>query len=677
MAFLKKRMRIAPFCVLLLASACAPDASGPEVYFDLSGQTNTPSSFFNAPFPSDLRLDNQGRMDYTGHPNPKDSAPVRDLIEGAARHEGASTMTAVTFRFRGPLAERMDTDAIAPNIDSPFLIVDIDPESPERGRLFPAVAKTLPVDGYLAEYGLAVAPWPGIILPTRRTFATIVMRDANDALGAPLGVPDELATLAADAVPEGALGQAAADLYAPMFETLDMLGIDRGEVAAASVFTTADVVQDLSDLSTALVEKYDIAIEDIALDPDDGDHPTFCELVATIEFPQFQEGTPPFNDQGLFAPGADGLPIVQRQKRVPAHIVIPKTEMPSGGYPLVIYFHGSGGYSAQVVDLGKIKVEGGSPTVGEGPSLVLAEHGIASAGSALPVNPERLPGASAYEYLNFSNLPAMRDTFRQGVIEQRLFIEELLRVEIPPSALGACAGPSLPNGETGYRFHAGELMALGLSMGGAYTNIIGAVEPKIGAVVPAGAGGLWHRFVLDTDILDNAGALISILLGSDSELSFLHPAMQLPAMAWEAVEPMVYMQRLAKRPLPGHPVRDIYEPVGQNDRFFDSKTFDAAALSYGNQQAGNQLWPTMQDALALLGLDGVATYPVTNNGESHEGEAHTGLVVQFEGDGLQDPHVIFAQLDEVKHQYGCFFRSYLDDGAATVPAPAPLGTPCQ
>lgn len=661
---------------LAVASACGSDGSGPEVYFDLTGATGSPGTFFNAPFPSDLRLDTEGKMDYTGHPNPKDSAPVRDLIEGAARHVGASTMTSVTFRFDGELAERSDIEPVAALADSPFLLIDIDPQSPERGRLFPTVAKTLPVDGYLDEFGIAVAPWPGVILPPHRSFATIIMRDAKDADGGRLGVASEIATLAADGVPEGSLGQAASDLYAPMFETLDMLGIDRNEVAAASVFTTADVVADLFELSSALVDAYDITIDDIELDPEDGDHPSFCELVATIEFPQFQEGTPPFNDQGLFVLGSDGLPIVQRQKRVPVHIAIPKTEMPLGGYPLVIYFHGSGGYSGQVIDLGKIKVEGGSPTVGEGPALVLSEHGIASAGSALPVNPERLPGASAYEYLNFSNLPAMRDTFRQGVIEQRLFIEELLQVGIPEAALGGCAGPSLPAGESNYRFHTDELMALGLSMGGAYTNIIGAVEPKIGAVVPAGAGGLWHRFVLDTDILDNAGQLISILLGSDSELSFMHPAMQLPAMAWESVEPMVYMRRLAQRPLPGHPARDIYEPVGQNDRFFDSKTFDAAALSYGNQQAGATLWTTMQEALALVGLEGFAEYPVANNRVSESGESHTGLVVQFEGDGLQDPHVIFAQLDDVKHQYGCFFRSYLDSGTGTVPAPAPLGTTC-
>jgi len=664
-------------CVALLALlGCGDEHQGPTAYFDLSGATKEPSTFFDAPFPSDLRLNAQGLLDYEGHPNPKDSAPVSDLIAGAGRHKGASTITSVTFRFDGPLQPREDTDAIPADIASPFLLVDIDPQSPERGRLFPTVAFTLPVDGYIQSFGLAVAPWPGIILPPNRTFATIVMRDAGDAEGGALGVASAIAELAGNKIPEGALGPAASELYAPMFETLDTLGVDRGQVAVASVFTTGDVVQDLFDLSSAVVDAYDITIDDLQIDPEDGDHETFCELTATIEFPQFQQGTPPFNEQGLFDIGPDGLPIVQRLARVPAHIVIPKEEMPAGGYPLVIYFHGSGGYSGQVVDLGKIKVAGGSPTVGEGPSLVLAAHGIASAGSALPVNPERVPGASAYEYLNFSNLPAMRDTFRQGVIEQRLFIEELLRVKIPPPALGSCAGPSLPGGETSYQFNGDELMALGLSMGGAYTNIIGAVEPKIGAVVPAGAGGLWHRFVLDTAILDNAGQLISILLGSDSELSFMHPAMQLPAMAWEAVEPMVYMKRLADRPLPGHPARDIYEPVGIKDRFFDTKTFDAAALAYGNEQAGTELWTTMREGLALLGLDGFAEYPLAGNRINESGESHTGVVAQYEGDGLQDPHVIFAQLDDVKYQYGCFFRSYLDSGVGKVPAPAPLGTPC-
>jgi hypothetical protein len=51
------------------------------------------------------------------------------------------------------------------------------------------------------------------------------------------------------------------------------------------------------------------------------------------------------------------------------------------------------------------------------------------------------------------------------------------------------------------------------------------------------------------------------------------------------------------------------------------------------------------------------------------------VVVQYEGDGIYDPHAIYGQLDAVKHQYGCFLETALA-GQALVPAPAALGSPC-
>lgn len=51
-------------------------------------------------------------------------------------------------------------------------------------------------------------------------------------------------------------------------------------------------------------------------------------------------------------------------------------------------------------------------------------------------------------------------------------------------------------------------------------------------------------------------------------------------------------------------------------------------------------------------------------------------MVQYHGDGIYDPHAIYSQLDAVKYQYGCFLSTMLATGTATVPAPAPLGTPC-
>ena len=61
---------------------------------------------------------------------------------------------------------------------------------------------------------------------------------------------------------------------------------------------------------------------------------------------------------------------------------------------------------------------------------------------------------------------------------------------------------------------------------------------------------------------------------------------------------------------------------------------------------------------------------------SADGSSYTGVIVQYRGDGIYDPHSIFSQLDTVKYQYGCFFDTFLRTGTAVVPAAQPLGTPC-
>jgi hypothetical protein len=147
--------------------------------------------------------------------------------------------------------------------------------------------------------------------------------------------------------------------------------------------------------------------------------------------------------------------------------------------------------------------------------------------------------------------------------------------------------------------------------------------------------------------------------------------MNVMALAWEIAEPLASMARLARRPLPGLPARHIYEPVGKDDEYFPISIFDAAALAYGNQQAGPAVWPSLQEALALDGLGGLASYPVSAN----QG-GKTRVVVQFEGDGIVDSHYIYRQLETVKHQYGCFLASYVRDGVPTVPAPGALDAPC-
>ncbi|MGE0788674.1 MAG: hypothetical protein AB7S26_23585 [Sandaracinaceae bacterium] len=639
-----------------------------EWIVDFASPHDTRETFFDAPFPSDLRLVD-GRPDLTGYPNPGVRI-VSDLLPVAQDRPGWPVIPVGYFRFGAPVAERVLSEPIAAEPSSPVLLVDVDPTSPDRGALVPTIAIALAEDGFTRTNLVGVAAYPGIVLHPHRTYAFVILRAFGDASGAPLEVAAPMADLAADRAPPG--GEAALALYAPMFETLDTLGVPRADVAAATVFTTGDVVEALHDLSDRVLAREDVTIEGLALDGD-GDHARYCELVGTVSMPQFQVGTPPFDSEGLFEIGADGLPIEQRREVSPIVFAIPKGEMPESGFPLMVYFHGSGGIASQVVDRSP-EPPGGA---GLGPAHMIAAHGFASVGAALPLSPDRLPGASSIEYLNFGNLAAFRDTFRQGVIEQRLLIEALRGLRIDPATLGACTGATLPAGETAFRFDTDAFVGLGQSMGGMYTNLIGATEPSLRALVPTGAGGFWSYFILETTLIENTRGLLSGLLRTQPEaLNHLHPAMHLLELAWEPAEPMVFVPRLSRRPLEGFSSRPVYEPVGRGDSFFPIQLYDAMALAYGHRQAGEVVWPSMQASLAVTGLDGVVDYPVANELTSESGETYTGVVVQSAGDGFSDPHNIFVQVEDIRYQWGCFLETAISNGVATVPAPAAEGTPC-
>ncbi len=667
----------------LVVVGCGADPATPPVddrtraVIDFQNDLTTESRFYDFPFPSDLRLTAQGAPDLTGVPHPSTVAFWDDWTGLAMDRRAFPTVPVAYFRFTADLGPRDQQSVIPADKTSPILLIDIDPTSPDRGRLIPTVAATPEVDEYVPEHTLEVAARPGFILHENRSYAFVVMTNLLNAQGAKLAPSAELADLRSGKTISGPRGANAQKTYTPLWETLKTLGIDAAEVASATVFTTGDVVADSHAISEKVRATQTITIENLKIDPDDGLlHDGYCELIATVKYPQFQQGTPPFDYEGLFVFDAMGNPVKQREETAPITIVIPKQPMPAGGYPLMMYFHGSGGVSGAVVDRGTWKLDTMANIKGEGPGFVLAKHNIASIGSALPVNPERLPGATEQEYLNLKNIVAMRDTFRQGVIEQRLLLDALLAVKIDPSVLAGCTGPELPAGETAFHFATDKVVAQGQSMGGMYTNMISAVEPRIRAAVPTGAGGFWTYYVLQTTVIDNVKGLLGVILNTRAKLTFMHPALSVLETGLEPADPFVYMPRVGQRPLSGAPARPIYEPVGKGDSYFATDLYDAVALSYGHQQAGDEVWPEMQKVLALDGLDGILPYPVKNNRMSADGTPYTGVVVQYEGDGIYDPHAIYTQLDAVKYQYGCFLSSFLSTGNATVPAPAPLGTPC-
>ncbi|TNE47075.1 MAG: hypothetical protein EP343_21250 [Deltaproteobacteria bacterium] len=654
------------------------EVPGTQVMMNVEGTWNTPKTFFDFPYPSDARLDSNGAPDVTGFPNPEENVQVKALLPVVGKRKGFPLVPMAFFRFNEAPAKAEESKVILGTKDAVAFLVDVDESSKNWGKLYPVIANRLQKGTYVPTHLLAVSVLPGIVLEGNRKYAFVLMRSFNNDKGEPLGVPLALEQLKAGVAPKGAVGDKLLSLYQPLWKTLEKVGVDKANVAAATVFSTGDVVADMERISSALLKKYKPEITNLRLDPDDGDHPRYCEVLAKIVQPQFQKGTPPFDTEGLFEYDKDGIPIKQRDKELPVVITIPKKAMPKEGFPLMMYVHGSGGLSSQAVDRGKVTSPRGRPAKGEGPSHVVADIGVGTVCTAMPVNPERVPGASSIAYLNIQNLAAFHDLFRQGVIEARILLDAMLRLRIDPKSLGKCGeGITLPQGETQIKFSDKRMSLMGQSMGAMYTNMIGAVEPRFKLLIPTGAGGLWSFFAFNSNVQLLQEPLLRSLLQSTETLTFTHPAMHLMQTAWETSEPAVYLPRLSRLPFPGHDPRHVYQPMGEGDSFFREPVLDVMALGYNNQQAGVEVWPGTQAKLKTMGLEGLATYPVKLNRKSADGKDYTGVAVQYKADTVsRDGHMIAFQVDDVVFQYKCFLDSFLKTGTAVVPAPGKLDSPC-
>lgn len=645
-----------------LWSGCEDVTQGTQVVFKSEGPWSTRRTFFDFPFPSDFRQQDGQPVSYEGFPTSEEI--TRQLPTAASGTSGFSVLPVAYFRFSGPLANRQISERIEPEASAPLQLIELG-EQPIR---LPLVAETLTPDAYVATNVLAMAPSPGKVLKPKTRYAFLVMRNHVDANNEKLGIEPLMLKLLQGEKPPGDAGSRLHDVYRPLRDTLKTLKVNPTEVAAATVFTTGDVVEENARLLKAMREKFSIEIKDLALQRSEKyDASNVCHLAGRVSMPQFQKGTPPFNVEGLFELDSEGLPLQQRLETVPVSLTLPRRQMPESGFPLVFYFHGSGGVAKQFVSGGNEEFE--KDPMAWWPASNLAEKGLATAGASLPLSPDRLEGASDYAYLNLSNPGALRDTFRQGLIESALLLDALETLTISPALLEACSGIALPATQSHYRFSFNRLTVQGQSMGGMYTNLLSAADPRIQGLVPTGAGGYWSHFILNSTLLPLPQELLSGLLGTHEQLSHLHPAMHLLQLAWDRVDPLSAVPRLSQQRLEGHPVRAMYVPVGDNDSFFPRITFDVMALGAGNPVMEPRIWSSQLGLQSGMELGTLSAYPVEGNMTSQQdGATYTGVTVQY-AIANDDGHRIFRRAPGVRKQYTCFHASLHQTGQAVVVAP--------
>ncbi len=637
---------------LAFAAGCGSDGGdgaadhGTQAMFDLAALDGT-AGYFDFPWPNPLRLRADGRIDLTGFPLPAGPPSLRQFIGAylgqiADTSAGFGTNHGGFFRLTGAIdvatlpfgAEA----SLAP--ESSVFLLDIDPASPERGARIPVVVSyQYEPTIYEPSNLLAVAPLLGFPLRSSTRYAFVVTTAVNDTSGAPLVAAPLLRQIRAGRAGGDARVASLVEAYQPLWDTLrEVDGPAPEEVAAATVFTTRDVVgqmfriRDFIHANVAVGPPSDLVFKK--------EYPDFYEFTGHYASPNFQTGTPPYLNQGgeiLF--DSSGDPIVQRTESLRFSVTVPKGAPPAGGWPVVVYAHGTGGDYESLV---------------RREAIDLAQNGLAAIGIDQPIHGTRVEGDTDWSFFFFNYLRpvAARDNLRQSAadnVQQMRFVRQLvIPAELHPEGV-----------ET--RFDASRVHFMGHSQGGTEGPLFVGAEDQIGCAVMSGSGGGLRVTLLQKTLPVPVVYLVEALAGAlaTNELDLFHPLAQLLQLFIEEGDPLNYAPYYAKRP------RGVPHSVFFSDGLLDFQvpytTTGAHAVAAGAPVVGRVAKPI--EGMAIAGLDALDP-PVSGNVLAGDGSRVTLGVVQYPRDG----HYALFDNPDGTYQYGHFLGSCAA-GDPTIPAP--------
>jgi len=620
-------------------------------------------AFWDSPFPSAHRVADDGTIPLDGFPVLEPTTPfvskLLDLVDGTLT--GFGTTSGVFFRLESsPTALPAFADTVA---DSPIFLIGLD--GPDAGVRVP-VTVDFQLDGgpYGAIRHLCLLPLQGRPLYPRSTYAAVVLRDLPTE--EPLGVSptlwalihDEPTTLSADATA----------LYRDAIATLEAdHGVAATSLAGLAVFSTQDPTAELRTAATFL---RDTAVPSPA-DPWEliDIYDDYCVFRSRLSMPVLQSGAPPFQGEGgAWDWTATGTPAVVATEEARVHVTVPRRQAPAGGFPTTVWIRTGGGADRAAIDRG-VRDEDGAAEPGTGYAQDLAAVGWATVEVDGPHGGLRNVTASDEQFLmfNMTNPVAMRDNVRQSAVELALLPPLLSELSIDTSAC--------PLGPATTTF-SDTLALAGHSMGATIAPLVLAVAPEFDAVLLSGAGGSWIANVVHKESPLAVRPLADSIVGYTTLGRTLHehdPLLTLLQWGGESADPPVYGRAagaLADAPVHALMVQGIV------DTYILPPMANATSLAFGWELGGDALDatdPRLEDHASWAELAPLAESepgPLGLPASGNLPSGHTGVVVQYLEDPIEDGHEVFFQLDAPKQQV----RRFLDDLAAgltpTVP-PAP------
>lgn len=202
----------------------------------------------DVPFPSELYRDDTGAIRIGALPITAEELPLHAAMrDEVQRRDGFCATCNLYFRIDGAIdAAALPTGTSAAEAGDAVILADVDPSSPERGRLFP-----LRFEWNAERQLLAMRPAPGIALHRNRRYAAALTTALPAGDGTPLGASEDFRRSRRRQGPMDAL-EPVRNALAPALDELERLGIGRNRIVSLAAFTTEDVTADVLSARAAV-----------------------------------------------------------------------------------------------------------------------------------------------------------------------------------------------------------------------------------------------------------------------------------------------------------------------------------------------------------------------------------------------------------------------------------------
>ncbi len=603
-----------PLSTDLFSGVACPDLEEQSLPFQARNAVPRQGSsldFYSTPFPNDAWRDAAGKLNISKHPRSGPGLIGLDVggavIDGLnAEMDGFSTAPTLYVRF----TRELDPASLVPSgPQQNVFLVDLDAGVINGGELHPLTWKFQPKrNKYICANWLALHPLWSRTLTSKHTYGLVIMDTARAKLAVgqdpKTAVPvqgDDLVALLGDAKPADATVAAVWDKQAKLRKWLDAKKLARGKVIAATSFTTADPTRVLANFRAAVMAVKDpptivgtpfvcggankgkkSPCIDLAFaaqkpgkpDPRDcpanADNASFTEIHFKIKMPVWQAGKRPYLEGGGgIALSGTNAPQLQGTEDVCAAIAIPKGKaMPAGGWPLLIFGHGTGGsLRSGPSDMGDALAkltDGGAPLA---VALLSTDQPMHGDRRGLPLDPGPL-------FYNFANPPAAKGNVYQGAADNFALVR---------FAKGPLNGATLSSVGK-FQVNGNKIAYMGHSQGGTtgpmwlpFAHDGKGNKDTLGAVF-SGTGGSLVYSLLNKKSPEDATVGIKLAM-QEGDLDEWHPMLALMQHYFDESDPLSVAHLYYKKPL--GPPQHVLHTFGQGDTYTPPQTSRVFAAATG------------------------------------------------------------------------------------------------